>query len=157
MSEEEYKLTTEDQGKLEKSRILSDAELLQAGAEYKIDESGKPRLEITTKQLEYLKHRDIGETARLELKYVDYPNGKVRRIVGDVKIEGDYFTLELVENVENNSEPEYSGRIQGDNFFVKYVEGDEAKEFFDLYINFIKKEPTKEELRQKITDKLLGK
>lgn len=44
--------TSEEIAKMEKSRTLSDAEILKHGAEYKIDEAGNKRLEITKIQHE---------------------------------------------------------------------------------------------------------
>ena len=41
----------EEQAKIEKERTLSDADFLQEGAEYKIDEKGGKRLEITAEQV----------------------------------------------------------------------------------------------------------
>ncbi|KKW22691.1 MAG: hypothetical protein UY65_C0018G0011 [Parcubacteria group bacterium GW2011_GWA2_51_12] len=54
-NQENYRPTPEEQAKLEKERTLSDADLLKKGAEYKIDEFGEKRLEVTKKQLEDLK------------------------------------------------------------------------------------------------------
>lgn len=52
MSEGTPKYTPEQIAELEKSRTISDAELLKGGAEYVVDEKGEKRLEITKKQLE---------------------------------------------------------------------------------------------------------
>lgn len=52
MSEGTPKYTPEQIAELEKSRTISDAELLKGGAEYVVDEKEEKRLEITKKQLE---------------------------------------------------------------------------------------------------------
>ena len=52
MPEGKPKYTPEQIAELEKSRTISDAELLKGGAEYVVDEKEEKRLGITKKQLE---------------------------------------------------------------------------------------------------------
>lgn len=55
MEGEGYKVSNEEIAEIEKSRTLSDAELLKDGAEYKINDEGEKRLEISNEQLESIK------------------------------------------------------------------------------------------------------
>ncbi len=71
--------TPEEQAKIEAERTLSDAELIKGGAEYKIDEEGKKRLEVTADQI---------ETAREEMEYVEELKSEINEA--------------LQENTENN-------------------------------------------------------
>src|SRR3989344_3910617 len=52
---EKFKPTKEIQAEIEKERTISDAELLESGAEYKIDENGNKILDLTDKQIEQAK------------------------------------------------------------------------------------------------------
>lgn len=55
--EKPNKLTPKDVAKIEKSRTISDAELLKAGADYVVDKEGNKRLEVTPDQKERLSSR----------------------------------------------------------------------------------------------------
>lgn len=58
---EGYKPSPEEQAELEKSRTISDADLLKGGAEYKVDESGEKRLEVTKDQIDSLEKINMKE------------------------------------------------------------------------------------------------
>ena len=52
----------EEMAEIKKERTLSEAELLEGGAEYKVDEEGKERLEVTDEQIEEAKEKmEMGE------------------------------------------------------------------------------------------------
>ena len=60
-------LSEENIGKIEKERVLSDAELIKGGAEYTFNEKGEKRLDITNEQEEELKEK-ITEDSKAEIE-----------------------------------------------------------------------------------------
>lgn len=76
MSMEKYQPSPEEMVKIEKERVLSDAEFLKGGAEYKFNEKGEKRLEVTEEQIEKarkemeesIKDKDVFEETEKELK-----------------------------------------------------------------------------------------
>ncbi len=56
------KYTPQKQAEIEKSRTLSDAELLKEGAEYNVNERGEKRLELTKEQIQKIKNTEDRET-----------------------------------------------------------------------------------------------
>lgn len=60
----------EERVEIEKQRTLSDAELLKGGAEYKMDEDGHLRLEVTPEQIEAVKREmDTGQEGAKEKRH----------------------------------------------------------------------------------------
>lgn len=60
--------SSEEMAQNEKERTLSDAELIKDGAEYKINEKGEKRLDLTDKQIEGVKEEmEISQESREEL------------------------------------------------------------------------------------------
>ena len=53
--------TNEEIAEMERSRTVSDAELLKNGAEYKVDDRDEKRLEVTDKQIQEIKHKRIDD------------------------------------------------------------------------------------------------
>jgi hypothetical protein len=87
---EEQKLTPEEQAKLEKSRALSDAELLKGGAEYVVDENGEKRLEVTKDQPYELRKRKKLEEASVE--FVNEAGSLLRKALDDV----DFANIDFI-------------------------------------------------------------
>lgn len=75
MSEKINQRTPEEIAKLEESRTLSDAELLERGARYVVDEKGNKRLEVTARQREQI--QEGGELRNKDTRIHDLPAGWV--------------------------------------------------------------------------------
>lgn len=71
MSESAPKYTPEQIARLEKSRTISDAELLKGGAEYMVDEEGNKVLKVADKDIDSInsKHESEIEVERQRLLY----------------------------------------------------------------------------------------
>ena len=102
MSFEQPKIpSSEEMAEIEKERVLSDAELLKEGAEYKFDESGQKILELTEEQVECAKkemEQDLGKRERKEgVNYIETEKGSVYRYLPDgrtqryKKVENKYY------------------------------------------------------------------
>lgn len=71
----------EEMAEIEKARILSDAELLKEGAEYKFDEIGQKSFELSTEQIERARKEMEQELSKKESKeevnYIETEKGSV--------------------------------------------------------------------------------
>lgn len=82
----------EEMAKIEKERILSDAELLKGGADYKFDEKGQKRLDVTDEQI---------EEAREEMKTALQNREQVEKVEKELK---SNFTQEFFERHKDFAE-----------------------------------------------------
>jgi len=94
-------LSPEEMAEIEKERTLSDAELLKEGAEYKFDESGQKRFELTEEQVERARKEMEQELKKKEgmeeVNYIETEKGSVYRYLPDgrtqryKKVEGKHY------------------------------------------------------------------
>lgn len=132
-------LGPEEIAKFEKERTLSDAELLKGGAEYKIDEEGKKRLEVTREHIdekreEMKKDLEIKETGG---KFEVFSNKRQQDKIIKIFESGD-------EELISEPEVEVTERERG-SFLEKLAEreisGGKIKEFLlNIYPPFFDEE-----------------
>lgn len=87
--------TPKEQAELEKSRTLSDAELIKGGAEYKIDEETREkRLEVTKEQFLQEKREEEISDASLQLELEKLKNKSFSQLEKDIFNLGNRLTIQ---------------------------------------------------------------
>lgn len=92
----------EEMAKIEKQRTLSDAELLKGGAEYKFNEKGEKRLEVTEKQINGTRNemkKDKNKETTIESIHETARN-EYLRIFNELKQAGNSLTKESLDDPE---------------------------------------------------------
>ena len=97
-------LTPEEIAKLEKSRTISDANFLEKGAEYVVDDNGNKHLRITDEQLEGLNK----EEARKKIKATEEKYGA--EMAGTETIEQFQSKMELIMSLKEKDLVSYVKR-----------------------------------------------
>lgn len=99
--EQPKQYTPEEIAQLEKSRTISDAELLKGGAEYAVNEKGEKRLEVSKKQLSRLEFSKEAQDLSLNRLYKMIDEKEI--------ISGDRIIIKHYINDEGNK-MEYSDK-----------------------------------------------